>query len=236
MTGFLGKAHLISLCLFAVFTLALYKFLRRRTKVCRRAVLTVLSFAGIPSIVWYPIYFGDLLRFLPLELCSYTAILLPVAVLTGNRKLNNLLLLWSVGAFSAILLNPLETSWSPNETEFWMFYVPHVVETAVPPLTFALGLSRKDPRCIPFTVGCTFAAYSFSHVCNQLINSHYVRIGSEYRVNYMFAEWPENPVLDACWKILPGSYRYVFVMTPFIVLFLIIIYLPEIIGKKRNNR
>ena len=235
MTGFLGKRHLVSLGLFAAFALLLYFLLRPRSAACRRTVLGILSFAGIPAIVWYPIAYGDLLRFLPLELCSFTALLLPAAVFTGNRRLNNVLLLWAFGSFCAILLNPLETAWSPSDTEFWMFYVPHAVEAAIPPLVFALGLAEKDPRCIPFTVGCTFAAYTFSHVCNLLVNGFYAKTGSEYRVNYMFAERPENPVLDACWKVLPHRYWYALVMLPFVILLLVILYLPEIAGKKRRN-
>ena len=236
MTGFLGGRHLLSLGLFLAFFAILYSALRKRSLKCKRIVLAILSFAGIPAIIWYPIAYGDLLRFLPLELCSFTALLLPVAVLTGNRTLNNVLLLWSVGSFCAILLNPLETAWAPGDTEFWMFYAPHAAEAAVPWLSLALGLLRKDRRCIPAALGSTFLAYSFSHVCNRLINARFERIGSASRVNYMFTEYPENPVLDACWRVIPAPYWYGFVLLPFLVLLLILIYLPEIVRKNRNRR
>ena len=236
MTGFLGGRHLVSLGVFAAFALLLYAALRPCSLRVRRAVLAVLSFAGIPAIVWYPLAYGDLLRFLPLELCSFTALLLPIAVLTGNRTLNNILLLWSVGSFCAILLNPLETAWAPADTEFWMFYAPHAAEAAVPWLGLALGLFRKDRKCIPAALGATFLAYSFSHVCNRLINARYEGIGSAVRVNYMFAEYPENPVLDACWRVIPAPYWYGFVLLPFLLLLLLLIYLPEILRKNRKRR
>ena len=143
MEGFLGERHLVSLGIYLAFAFLLYLFLRKRSVRVRRTVLGILSFAGLPALVWYPLACGDLLRFLPLELCSFTALLLPAAVLTGDRKLNNVLLLWSFGSFCAILLNPLETAWSPGDTEFWMFYAPHAAEAAVPPLMFALGLAER---------------------------------------------------------------------------------------------
>lgn len=236
MNGFLGGRHLISLAVFAAFFLVLFAVLRRCPPRAGRAVLAVLSFAGIPAIVWYPLAYGELLRFLPLELCSFTALLLPVAVLTGNRALNNILLLWSVGSFCAILLNPLETAWAPAETEFWMFYAPHAVEAAVPWLSLALGRFRRDPRYIPAAVVSTAAAYTFSHLCNRMINGHYARIGSAARVNYMFAEFPENPVLDACWRVIPAPYWYGFVLVPFVLLLLMLIDLPEIVRKIQGRR
>ncbi len=235
MEGFLGERHLVSLGIYFAFALLLYLFLRKRSVRVRRTVLGILSFAGLPALVWYPLACGDLLRFLPLELCSFTALLLPAAVLTGDRKLNNVLLLWSFGSFCAILLNPLETAWSPGDTEFWMFYAPHAAEAAVPPLMFALGLAEKDPRCIPVSVGSTFAAYTFSHACNRLINAFYARTGSPCRVNYMFAERPENPVLDACWRLVPVPYLYALVLLPGVVLLLLLLYIPQIAGKKRKN-
>ena len=55
-------------------------------------------------------------------------------------------------------------------------------------------------------------------------------------MNYMFAEFPENPVLELCWQVLPESYWYGFVMLPFILLLLALIYLPELTKKRVNNR
>lgn len=236
MEGFLRGRHLISLGVFFLTGTVLLVFLRKRSIRCRRVVLGVLSFAGLPAIIWYPAAFGDLLRFLPLELCSYTALLLPVAVWTGNRRLNNILLLWAVGAFSAILLNPAETAWRPGETEFWMFFVPHAAEAAIPPLVFALGLSEKDVRCIPITLGATLGAGAFSHACNLMINRFFAEAGSSLCVNYMFAEWPENPVLDVCWRILPVRFAYLLVLAPAVLVLLTLLYLPEFAARIRKNR
>ena len=236
MTGFLGKEHAISLAVAVLILVALWAVLRGRSRTVSRTVLGILSLSGIAAIVWYPVAFGELLPFLPLELCSYTAICLPFAVFTGNRRLNNLLLLWSVGAFAALLLNPLEIAWAPGSTAFWMFFLPHVFEAGIPVLSVLLGLTEKDPNQIPFMLAATAVVYTFSHFCNIAINRWYAAAGSVRAVNYMFAEWPENPVLDFFWRILPESYWYGWLFLPPIALFLMFLYLPEILRRGKSGK
>ena len=103
--GTFGVTHLLSLALAILLNVGLYFLLKRRSRRVQLAVLGVLSFSGIAAILFNLLMWGSPLEYLPFHLCSLSAMLLPIAVLTRKRIPCNLLLLWSLGAFVALVLN-----------------------------------------------------------------------------------------------------------------------------------
>lgn len=168
------------------------------------------------------------MEYLPLHLCSLTAIVLPVAVFTRSERLCNLLLLWSLGAIMAIVVNTAQADYDLLSWTFFFYYFPHTLQFGIPILLFKLGLARKELRCIGSTLGITAVAYALVHLCNVLINRHMADIGSAIRVNYMYSVKPENPVLQLFWELVPHPFWYMLLILPIIAVYLGLVYLPEI--------
>ena len=103
--GFYTPTHIISLFVGALIIVGLYFALKKRSDRVKIAVLFVLSFSGTAAVIYNLVTWGSPLEYLPLHLCSISAAVLPFAVITRNKVLNNLLLLWSFGALFALLVN-----------------------------------------------------------------------------------------------------------------------------------
>lgn len=103
--GFFSAAHIVSLVLAVGIIVALYFLLRKATSAVKIAVLGILSFAGIGAIIFNLVTWNSPLEYLPFHLCSLNAMVLPFAVFSKNKTLNNLLLLWSLGALVALIVN-----------------------------------------------------------------------------------------------------------------------------------
>ena len=84
---------------------ALYYLLKGRSRRVQTAVLGILSFSGIAAVIYNLLMWGSPLEYLPLHLCSINAMLLPIVVFTRSRTLGNLLLVWSLGALAALIVN-----------------------------------------------------------------------------------------------------------------------------------
>ncbi len=241
--GFFSVAHIISLFFALAMITAIYYLLRDRTEKVKTTVLGILSFAGICAIIFNLLNWGSPLEYLPLHLCSLNALALPIAVFTKNKVLNNLLLLWSVGALFALLVN---TAVAETEIVSWTFvfyYFPHVLELGIPILMFLLKLTEKDLKCILSTVGITFSVYTLIHFINVSINSYAIRhslldsAGNPLRVNYMYSVYPENPLLDLFYKLIPLQYWYMYLSVVIVFLYLGLVYSKDIlrfIKQKRN--
>ncbi|MBQ1262168.1 MAG: YwaF family protein, partial [Clostridia bacterium] len=158
--GTFGVTHLLSLALAILLNVGLYFLLKRRSRRVQLAVLGVLSFSGIAAILFNLLMWGSPLEYLPFHLCSLSAMLLPIAVLTRKRIPCNLLLLWSLGAFVALVLNYSVAEAEILSPTFFFYYFPHALECGIPILLFKLGLSELSPRCILPTVGITLTAYT----------------------------------------------------------------------------
>lgn len=91
--GTFGITHLLSLVVAILLNVGLYFLLKRRSRRVQLTVLGVLSFAGIAAILFNLLRWGSPLEYLPFHLCSLSAMLLPIAVLTRKRIPCNLLLL-----------------------------------------------------------------------------------------------------------------------------------------------
>ena len=226
--------HIISLAAIILFAVSLYFILKRIPDGAKTAVLFAVSLFGAAAVVYDLVHWGQPLLYLPLHLCSLNAMALPIAVISKNKVLNNLLLLWSVGALFALVLN---TSVSETEIFGWVFvfyFFPHVLELGIPILMFALGLVKKDARCIFSTVGITVSSYTVIHFINLFINSYARKngilnsAGDILSVNYMFSIAPENPLLDLFYSIIPHSYWYMYLCFIIVIIYLLLVYARQI--------
>lgn len=233
--GFLSSAHIISLILAVGIITLLYFILKNKSDRVKTIVLGILSFSGIAAIIYNLVAWNSPLEYLPLHLCSLNAMVLPFAVFTRKKVLNNLLLLWSIGALFALIIN---VSVSEAEILSWTFvfyYFPHVFELGIPILMFLLKLDKKDVKCIISTVVITMTVYTLIHFVNLWINSYAIKnnivdlAGNVIKVNYMYSIYPDNPLLNLLYSIIPYQYWYMYLTMVVIVIYFGIVYLKDIL-------
>ena len=103
--GFFSPVHIATLVAAAAILIGLYFALRKAPQKVQVWVLGVLSLSGIAAIIFNLLRWDDPVSYLPLHLCSINAMMLPIAVFTRNKTIGNLLLVWSLGALVALVLN-----------------------------------------------------------------------------------------------------------------------------------
>jgi uncharacterized membrane protein YwaF len=232
--GFLSVPHIISLVVGFAIIAGLYFILKKRSDRTKTIVLTILSFSGIAAVIFNLVTWGSPLEYLPLHLCSLNAMVLPFAVISKNKVLNNLLLFWSLGALIALILNQAVAEAEVFSMVFNFFYFPHVLEFGIPILMFAFKLVKKDVKCIFSTVLITVGAYTVIHFINLLINDYTVKnnivdwASNIVKVNYMYSLVPDNPVLQMMYDLIPYPYWYMYGVLGLVVVYLGLIYFKEI--------
>lgn len=240
--GFLSTAHIISLVLAIGIIVSLYFLLRNANNTIKIVVLGILSFAGIGAIIFNLVVWDSPLEYLPLHLCSLNAMMLPVAVFSRNKTINNLLLLWSLGALVALILNISVAEAEIFSWTFVFYYFPHVLEFGIPVLMFLLKLVKKDVKCIASTLGITLVSYTVIHFINLWVNSYTATnnildwAGNVIKVNYMYSIYPDNPVLALFYQIIPCEYWYMYLTMAVIFVYLICVYLPDIIKLVKEKK
>ena len=222
--GSFGPVHYATLVLATAMVVALYYALRKAPRKVQTAVLGVLSLSGVFAIVYNLVRWDDPIHYLPLQLCSINAILLPITVFTRNKTLGNLLLVWSLGALAALVLNFEMTNTELFGEAFNVYFFPHVFEFGIPILLFMLGLVKKDVRCIGSTLSITMGIYTLVHICNLLIN----RLVPGAGVNYMFSLNATNPLTKIFFDLLPYPYWYMYLVLPIVAVYLLGVYAPQI--------
>ena len=233
--GFFSVAHIISLILGAGIIFGLYFILKNKSCKVKLCVLAVLSFSGIAAIIYNLLAWGSPLEYLPLHLCSLNAMVLPIAVMTRSKILNNLLLLWSGGALFALVLNVSVAETEMFSPVFCFYYFPHVLEFGIPILMFVFKLVKKDIKCILSTVLITAASYTVIHFINLWINSYTQQnnildsSSNIIKVNYMFSITPENPLLTFFYNIIPCQYWYMYLSFVIAFVYLGGVYFTDII-------
>ena len=229
--GFCTPAHIISLVAAALMVLALYWILKNKSPKVQLWVLFPLSCSGIAAIIFNLLRWGSPLDYLPLHLCSLNALILPFAVLTRNKTIGNLLLVWCLGALVALVANfEMATTEFLGEA-FCFYYFPHIFEFGIPLLLFKLGLVKKDARCIGSTIGITMLIYTLVHFCNKFINQY-----SDTNVNYMFSIEATNPLTALFYQLIPYEYWYMYLAIPVVAVYLLIVYAPELLFWYRNKK
>ncbi len=242
--GSFGVIHIISLVISAGITVGLYFILRKTTDGTQTIVLGILSFSGIAAVTYNLIAWNSPLEYLPLHLCSLNALLLPLAVFTKNKVLGNLLLLWALGAVLALVVNTAQANYKIFSWTFFFYYFPHTLEVAVPILMFALKRTKKDLKCILWTVGITLSVTTVIHFINLGINQYCIEhdvldwAGNIVQVNYMYTLRPENPILQLFYNLIPVPYWYLMLCIPVVLVYLALVYMPEIrkVIQRRKTR
>ncbi len=234
--GSFGIVHISSLLLGVGALIGLYYLLKRFSTKTQITVLGIMSLFGYVSIVWNIVTWGSPYEYLPLHLCALSAMALPFAVFTRSKVLSNLLLLWSLGAVLALVVNTAQAEYEILSSTFFFYYTHHMLEFGIPILLFKLGLVKKDVKCIASTIGITLAIYTVIHfinlglndfcAANQIMNPS----GELVQVNYMYSLYPENPVLALCWQLVPYEYWYMMPVIAIISVYLVFVYLKQIIA------
>lgn len=238
--GFFGAVHIISLMAAAAMIVCLYFILRKASRRVQTMVLGVLSFSGIAAIIYNLVMWDAPLEYLPLQLCSINALLLPVVVFTRNQTMGNLLLVWSLGALAALVLNFEMVNVEIFSDVFFFYYFPHVMEFGIPILLFKLGLVKKNEKCIGSTMAITMGIYTVVHLINKLINGYcaanQIMSGdSVLQVNYMFSIDPTNPLTALFYKLIPCEYWYMYMVLPIVLVYLLAVYSPQLAARYRKQ-
>jgi len=222
--GFFTITHIITILLAIAIGIAIHFLLRNKSEKTQTIVLGTLSFLGIMAIIYHLITDPMPIQRLPLQLYSLNAMMLPIAVFTKNKTINNLLLVWALGALIALILNNEASGFSLLSFDFFFYYFPHVIECCIPVLMFTLKRAKLDVKCIVPTILITLGAYTIIHFINLWINSSLEGVF----VNYMFSLQPNNPVLEIFMSILPYKYWYMFLAVPILVVYLCCVYCVQI--------
>lgn len=236
--GFFGPVHIATLILAVLMLVGIYYCLKKTKQKTQILVLGVLSFSGIAAIIFNLVTWGSPWEYLPLHLCSLTAMVLPFVVFTRSKVCGNLLLLWSLGALAAIVVNNAQADFEIFSLTFFFYFFPHALEFGIPILMFKLGLVKKDVKCIGSTMVITVVVYTLVHLANLAINGmELVDVaGADIVVNYMYSLVPENPVMQLCYNILPVSYWYMYLIFPIVGVYLLGVYAPQILRSCKKNR
>ena len=130
--GTFGITHILTLILSILIVVGLFFILRNRSEKTKIITLFILSLSGICAIIYNLIVWKSPLEYLPLHMCSINAIILPIAILTRNKTIGNLLILWSLGALIALLLNYQAANYELLSWTFVIYYFPHTLEFGIP--------------------------------------------------------------------------------------------------------
>jgi hypothetical protein len=60
--------------------------------------------------------------------------------------------------------------------------------------------------------------------------------GEIIQVNYMYSLFAPVPLMQAMYNLIPHSYWYMYVVVPFVVIYLGVVYLPEIIAAIKSRK
>ena len=239
--GFFTLIHIATLLAAAAMNLGLYYFLKHKSVKVQTLVMLPFSLLGVGAIIFNLLKWGSPLEYLPLHLCSINAMLLPVVLLTRSKTLGNLLLVWSLGALAALVVNTAQAQFEIFSATFCVYYFPHVLEFGIPILLFQLGLIKKDCRCIGSTLAITAGAYTLVHLANLALN-HLCRVwqlldpaGEVIQVNYMYSLAPENPLLALFYRLVPHQYWYMYLIVPIVAVYLLGVYAPQLRAALRKR-
>lgn len=239
--GSFGAVHIATLLLGAAIIIGLYFVLRRCSAKMQTLALGILSFSGIAAIIFNLVAWDSPYEYLPLHLCSLNALVLPVAVFTRSKTLGNLLLLWSLGAVMALVVNSALASCEVFSPTFFFYFFPHLLEFGIPILLFRLGLVKKEAKYIISTLVITLVVYTLIHFTNVALNDYFTArqicnpSGAVVQVNYMYSLTPENPVLALFWSLIPYPFWYMMPVVGIVAVYLCAVYGKQIFARCRKK-
>lgn len=225
-----GTFHIITLFCPIVLVLLLYFSLKNKSLKFQKIIIFSLSLIGVICMFIDMFYRIELLWYnLPFHLCTLNGFVIPFVALTQNKRLGNSILLWSFGALGALIFNLSETDLYTYNLDLWLYFLPHLIEVSLPITMILLKIVKFDYKTIPTTLLITFIAYTTAHILNYIYNTYYIgEIG--ILSNFMFSYTHENnPFLLIFYSICQYPYFYMLLLLPVIIIFLLILYLPQII-------
>lgn len=238
--GTFTLAHIISLLIAIVLNFVIFTILKNKNDKIKTLVLLCLSSFGILAIIFNLIAWNSPIEYLPFHMCNINALLIPIALITKNKKIGNLLLLWSVGALIALIVNHSAANFELLSITFLQYYLSHTFEFGIPILIFALKLIPLDAKTIPSTLLISLCILIVVHFINLGLNK-YIEIndlrdwkGDLIVVNYMFTIKPDNPALQFFYNLIPIPFLYVLPIFPIFTIYLLLIYTPTIIKNKKD--
>lgn len=238
--GTFTLAHIISLLIAIVLNLVIFTILKNKNEKIKTLVLLCLSSFGILAIIFNLIAWNSPIEYLPFHMCNINALLIPIALITKNKKIGNLLLLWSVGALIALIVNHSAANFELFSLAFLQYYLSHTFEFGIPILIFALKIIPLDVKTIPSTLLISLCILIVVHFINLGLNK-YIEIidlrdwkGDLIVVNYMFTIKPDNPALQFFYNLIPIPFLYVLPIFPIFTIYLLLIYTPIIIKNKKD--
>ena len=227
--GTFGIVHIISLIIGILLNLIVYFIASKLKGIGKTIFLLPFSLLGICAIIYNLVMWNSPFEYLPLELCSLNAIILPIVLLTKNKTLGNCLVLWSLGALMALVMNQGASNFLLNESPFYFYYLPHVFEFGLPIILAKLNYFELKFRYIISTLLITIGLYTAVHFINIAVNNYCEAnnitdyTGKIIQVNYMYSLVPANPALEFFYKYIPYSYWYMYAILPIIVVYLAIV-------------
>lgn len=239
--GFFSLTHITSLIIAIGIIVGVFFLLKVFDRKKQIYILFSLSFFGIGAIIYNLLKWESPLEYLPFHMCSINALLLPIAVITKNKIIGNLLIVWCLGALFALIVNVHMAETYVFDWSFFFYYFPHISEFAIPIYLFAFKHVKLDYRCILSTLLITILIYTGIHFINMGINNYCImhnivdNSGELIQVNYMFSMFPSNALLNVFYNIIPHSYWYMFMVFPIVIIYLIIVYLPSIIKERKKH-
>lgn len=243
--GFFSPTHIATLIIAVVGSVGLYYALRKRSVRTQTIVLFLFSLLGpitmLNEIICYA-PMQSILRYLPLHLCSFNAILCPIIILTKNEFLGNLTPIFSLGSGLAVLFNSIQADYSIFSAVFILYYTSHVMGCAIPFIMWKLGHFQMRLKYILPCMITILGLYTFSHFINVGINEYCTAnqivdgFGELINVNYMFSVSTQgNPALGFFWSLCPYEYFYMLTTFPLVVVYLLLINVKSVIALFRKK-
>ena len=239
--GTFSIAHIISLVIAVLLNVITFLILKNKREKVKIIVLLSLSSFGILAIIFNLVAWNSPLEYLPFHMCNINALLIPIALITKNKKIANLLLLWSIGALIALIVNHQAQNFKLFSLTFFQYYLSHTFEFGIPILIFALKIIPLDNKTIPSTLLISLVILIVIHFINLFLNEYIQRNdirdykGDLIIVNYMFTIKPDNPALQFFYNLIPVPLLYLLPIFPIFTIYLFLIYLPSFIKEKRKG-
>ncbi len=236
--------HILSLAVIITFAVSLHFILKRLSDKAKTLVLFAVSLVGVAAVLYDLVRWGQPLLYLPLHLCSLNALLIPFAVLTKNKVLSHLTLVWSLGAMLVLIVNTGQAYYQMFSEAFWVFVCCHTADVTVPALLFTTGLVEFNIKKAPPVIGATMAAYTGVHFINLGINKYLAAEAASMgtraavpHVNYMYSLGDEgNAVFALFQKIIPFDYWHMYLIAPIIAAFLFSVNFCIKLHRKRKAK
>ncbi len=221
-----GNQHLIALLFFTLFGYFLIRWAKKLSHQKKYTVVTIFAFSLSTTVILWTILKiytrgFDIKQDLPLHLCNFIALLLPIVTLARKKIYFNIILFWILAGTTHSVITPDLNNGFPNYVFFKYWYVHAGLIIFV--LYVAIVLQIKPNLKSVFKSFLAFQAYFILlFIINKFLNSNYLYINSKpdgaTALDYL-GEWP----------------YYILTVELFLIPYFLIIYLPFYLIEIKNN-